>query len=68
LPPSVRLVIVGPHLERTCCDWIAEPDAVTRSGDWEAARESLRTYHGAGTRVGVIPDATMQYYDDGAAG
>jgi nickel-dependent lactate racemase len=67
LPPSVRLVIVGPQLERTCCDWIAEPEVVVRAAHWGEALGLLRPHHGPGTRVAVLPDATMQYYDDAVA-
>jgi nickel-dependent lactate racemase len=63
LPSSVRLVVVGPHLERTCCDWIANPDLVVRMKDWQSALGFLRDHHGRGTRVAVIADATMQYYE-----
>ena len=64
LPLSVRLVVVGPDLERTCCDWLTNPDGVTRKRDWSAALEFLMDHHGKGTKVAVIPDATMQYYRD----
>jgi len=62
VPPGFRLIVQTPHLDRTFADWVGNPEAVTFSKSWEQTLEILRKSHGSGTRVGLIPSATMAYH------
>jgi nickel-dependent lactate racemase len=63
LPPQVkRLIMVGPNIGKTCLDWIGPVDEVVRVKRWSAALELLKERHGETSKVGVVPDATIQYF------
>ena len=64
IPPGVDLIIMAPHLDKTFGDWFANPEQITWTHDWEATMESLGPKFGSGTQVAVIPNATMQYYEN----
>jgi nickel-dependent lactate racemase len=57
-----KLVIQAPHFDKTFGDWFANPDAITWTRDWEGTLEVLRPLHGPGSKVAVVPNATMTYY------
>ncbi|MBW1878788.1 MAG: DUF2088 domain-containing protein [Deltaproteobacteria bacterium] len=57
-----KLVVQAPHFDKTFGDWFANPDAITWTRDWEGTLEVVRPLHGAGSKVVVIPNATMTYY------
>ena len=62
IPSSVNLVIQAPYLDRTFGDWFANPEVITWTKDWRETRGLLEREHGPGTRVGVVPSATMAYH------
>jgi nickel-dependent lactate racemase len=57
-----RLIAVGPNFDRTSFDMIGPVDAAIRVNRWDEALSMLKGEYGRGTRVGVIPDATIQYF------
>ena len=65
LPPRVRrMITVGPNIDPAALDWIGPVDEIIRVKRWSKALEILTGWHGEGTRVGVVPDATIQYFPD----
>lgn len=62
--PNVRSVIYySPYLDYSSRGWFGEPEKLYFTSDWNDVLSRL-THHGAGTRVGVLADATIQYYKD----
>ena len=55
-------MIQAPDLDRTFGDWFANPEVITWTQDWRETRSLLEREHGPGTRVGVVPSATMAYH------
>jgi nickel-dependent lactate racemase len=62
IPGSVNLIIQANHGDKTFADWFSNPEVVTFTRDWRETLGLLRPDHGAGTRVGIVPSATMAYY------
>ena len=62
IPPSVNLIIMAQHLDRTFGDWFSNPEVITWTKNWDQTMELLRKNFGAGTPTTVIPNATMQYF------
>jgi hypothetical protein len=63
LPAQVnRLITVGPNIGRTCLDWIGPADEITRVKRWPDALKLLKVWHQGAPKVGIIPDATIQYF------
>jgi nickel-dependent lactate racemase len=62
IPDSLKLIIMAPYLDKTFCDWLANPEVVTWTKNWDQTLGLLNDMHGPGTRVAVVPNATMQYY------
>jgi len=63
LPPRVRrMITVGPNIGRACLDWIGPADQVIRVRRWPDALSLLKEWHGERPKVGVVPDATIQYF------
>jgi len=62
IPPSVRLIVMAPHFDKTFGDWFANPEAITWTEDWGQTLDILKKDFGPGAEVAVIPNATMQYY------
>lgn len=64
-PPRVRrMITVGPNIDRAALDWIGPADAVIRVKRWSEALRFLKTWHGNTAKVGIVPDATIQYFPD----
>ncbi len=63
IPESIKVILVNPYRDRTSTDWVANPEVFTWVKDWESACAILKEEYGSGTRVAVVPNATMQYYD-----
>ncbi len=59
---SLNLVIQAPYRDKTFADWFSNPEVVTWSRDWDETLQILERIHDAGSRVGVVPSATMAYY------
>lgn len=62
IPPSLHFVIQTPHPDRTFGDWFRNPDMIRFTKTWDETVRLLRERHGAGTKVGVVPSATMAYH------
>lgn len=62
VPPSINLIIMAPHLDKNFGDWVANPEVITFTTDWNETMEVLGNSLKGGTRVSVLPNATMQYY------
>ncbi len=63
LPPRIkRMIVLAPYIDRAGVDWLGPPKSVTRANGWHEALKELEKSHGKGTRVAVIPDATIQYF------
>jgi len=67
MPPRVnRMITVGGGIDRAGLDWIGPADAVKRVKGWPEALEILKGWYGRPPKVGVVPDATIQYFSDHA--
>jgi len=63
LPPRTkRMITFAPYVDRAGLDWLGPPESIIRVKSWSEALELLKKTNGAGTRVAVIPDATLQYF------
>jgi len=62
IPGSVKLIIQAAHGDKTFADWFSNPEVVTYTQSWQETLRLLRPEHGKGSRVGVVPSATMAYY------
>jgi len=60
--PSIHLIVQAAHLDRTFGDWFSNPEDITFTRSWKQTRALLEDKHGAGTRAGVLPSASMAYY------
>ena len=60
--PTTRLVIQAPDMDRTIADWFANPEVVHWTKSFEETLSLVRTWHGPGAKVGVVPSATMAYH------
>jgi nickel-dependent lactate racemase len=63
VPDSLNVILIAPYMDKNFTDWVKNPEAITVKRSWDEALPLLRESFGSGTRVGIIPDATMQYYD-----
>ncbi len=62
--PNVRSVIYySPYPDYSSRGWFGEPEKLYFTSDWNDVLAHL-SHHGPGTRVGVLADATIQYYKD----
>jgi nickel-dependent lactate racemase len=63
LPPRTKkMITVGPFIDRAGLSCLGPPESIIRVKDWAEALVLLKKTNGAGTRVAVIPDATLQYF------
>ncbi len=63
LPERVkRMIALGPYMDRAGLDWMGPQDKITIINGWPEIVDLLQKSHGSGTRVSVIPDATIQYF------
>ncbi len=63
VPPTLNVILVAPYFDRTFVDWVSNPELIRRTKSWEEALNILKESFGPNTRVAVVPNATMQYYD-----
>ena len=56
------MITVGPYIDRVGLDCLGPPESIIRVNDWAEALELLKETNGSGTRVAVVPDATLQYF------
>jgi nickel-dependent lactate racemase len=59
---NIDLIILAPHLDKTFGDWFSNPEVITWTESWEETRTLLESKFGAGTKVAVIPNATLAYF------
>ena len=59
----VDVIVIAPHLNKNFGDWVGNPEVITWRQDWESTMDLLKESFGAGTKVAVLPTATMQYFD-----
>jgi nickel-dependent lactate racemase len=64
IPPSVNVVVMAPHADKTFGDWFSNPEVITWTKDWAQTLVLLRDIVKPGARIAVVPNATMQYYAD----
>ena len=62
IPASLNLIIQAGYLDRTFADWFSNPEVVSWTRNWDETLQALKKTYGAGTRVGIVPSATMAYY------
>ena len=63
IPAGINLIIMTPYPDRTILDWFSNPEMATIARSWEEVMRIVRPYNGPGTKVAILPDATMQYFD-----
>lgn len=63
IPPSFNVIIMAPYMDKNFGDWLSNPEAITWTKSWEETMGILKESFGDGSRVAVVPNATMQYYD-----
>lgn len=64
IPERIDLIIMAPYRDKTFADWFANPDAVTWTRDWSETLALLKQRFPGSVDVAVIPNATMQYYQE----
>jgi len=62
IPPGIDLIVMTAYPDRTILDWFSNPDTATVVRNWDEVMEKIRPRLSAGSKVAVLPDATMQYY------
>jgi len=60
---NLNLIIMAPHMDKTFADWFPNPEVITWTKSWKETLALLKKSFGPGTRVAVVPNATMQYYN-----
>jgi nickel-dependent lactate racemase len=63
IPPSLDVIIVTPHPDRTFGDWVRNPEVITWTKSWSQTLGLLKEKLGDSPKVGVLHDATMMYFD-----
>ncbi len=54
---------MAPFLDKNFGDWFSNPEEITWTKNWKDTLDLLQADFGAGTDVGIIPNATMQYHN-----
>lgn len=62
LPENLNLIVMTPHPDRTILDWFSNPEKGSVARNWNEVLNRLASTCGPGTKVAVLPNATMQYY------
>ena len=62
IPSSANVIVMAPFLDKTFGDWLANPEVITWTKNWEQTLETLNGSFGQGTQAAVVPNATMQYF------
>jgi hypothetical protein len=61
LTPNINQVIIFTEYPHPGSSWFEENEKIIYMSKWSEVLNTLRSRHGAGTRVAVIADATNQY-------
>jgi nickel-dependent lactate racemase len=63
LPPNIKkFIVLMPWPDKASMDWIAPAESVTWARSWNEVLTVLEADYPNGTRAGVIPDGTIQYF------
>ncbi|MBW2286170.1 MAG: DUF2088 domain-containing protein [Deltaproteobacteria bacterium] len=62
IPPGVRFILMTAYPDRTLADWFSNPDDALIVRDWDEVMNIIGPDYPKGTRVAVLPNATMQYF------
>ncbi len=62
-PPNVeRIIMFAPHIDMAGAGWLGPPECIVWAKTWPEVIDLIAAKHGDKPRVGVIPDATLQYF------
>ncbi len=62
-PPNVdRIIILTPYIDMAGAGWLAPPECIFWAKTWPEVLDLLAEKHGDRAKVGVVPDATLQYF------
>ncbi len=62
-PPNVnRIIMFTPYIDKAGASWVAPPECISWAKTWPEVLELLTEKYGDSAKVGVVPDATMQYF------
>jgi len=62
VPDYINQMIVFSEYPHPGSSWFQEHEKIVYLSDWSDVMERLKSSHGPGTRVAVIPDGTNQYF------
>lgn len=63
LPPKVKkFIFLMPYKDRASADWLAPVESINWAKTWDEVITMLKADFPGGTRVGVIPDGTIQFF------
>ena len=62
IPDGLNVIIMTSSPDRTILDWWANPEKGTVVRSWNEVMDLIGSRYGQGTKVAVLPNATMQYY------
>jgi nickel-dependent lactate racemase len=63
IPSNVNSVIAFTEYPHRGSSWFQEHDKIIHMHKWQDVITTLQKAHGSGTKVAIIPDATIQYFD-----
>ncbi len=64
LPDSIKVIVCTRYPDRTMCDLFAPIESVTITRNWDQTLEILEREFPSEASVAVIPDGTMQYFQE----
>jgi lactate racemase len=62
IPDNIRRVISFTEYPHRGSSWFEEHEKIVYMSKWDEVLKTLKSTHGAGTKVAIIPDATNQYF------
>jgi nickel-dependent lactate racemase len=62
IPAHVHQIIVFTEYPHPGASWLEEHEKIVYLSRWADVLKALQEFHGAGTRVAVIPDGTNQFF------
>jgi len=62
IDPKLPVIIMTAYPDRTLADWFSNPEDAIIARNWDDVMRIIGPDHGSGTRVAVLPNATMQYF------
>jgi nickel-dependent lactate racemase len=63
-PKIKKFILLMPYKNKASVDWFAPAKAITWAKNWDEVISVLKADHPDGARVAVIPDATIQFFDE----